>query len=63
MFVKCLQIIDFANKKVNIGYWIGIQYQGKGITTESIKLVVNYVFDELKLEEFRLMFFQITFYL
>ena len=43
--------IDFANKKANIGYWIGIQYQGKGITTESIKLVVNYIFDELKLEE------------
>jgi RimJ/RimL family protein N-acetyltransferase len=43
--------IDYANKKSNIGYWIGKQYQGKGIATECIKLVVNYVFDELKIEE------------
>jgi RimJ/RimL family protein N-acetyltransferase len=43
--------IDYVNKKANLGYWIGKQYQGKGIATECIKLVVNYVFDELKLEE------------
>jgi RimJ/RimL family protein N-acetyltransferase len=43
--------IDYNSKKVNIGYWIGTQYQGKGIATECIKLVVNYVFYELKLEE------------
>lgn len=43
--------IDYVNKKANIGYWIGKQYQGKGIATECIKLVVNYVFDILKLEE------------
>src|ERR671911_2805889 len=43
--------IDYVNKKANIGYWIGKQYQGKGIATECIKLIVNYAFDELKLEE------------
>jgi [ribosomal protein S5]-alanine N-acetyltransferase len=43
--------IDYVNKKANIGYWIGKQYQGKGIATESIKLVVNYAFDVLKLKE------------
>src|SRR5215216_1667817 len=43
--------IDYANKKANIGYWIGKQYQGKDIATECIKLVVNYVFDILKLKE------------
>ncbi len=43
--------IDSVNKKANIGYWIGTQYQGKGIVTECIKLVVNYAFDALKLEE------------
>jgi RimJ/RimL family protein N-acetyltransferase len=40
--------IDYVNKKANIGYWIGKQYQGKGIATECIKLVVNYAFDVLK---------------
>ena len=43
--------IDYVNKKTNIGYWIGKQYQGKGIATECIKLVVNYAFDTLKLDE------------
>jgi ribosomal-protein-alanine N-acetyltransferase len=43
--------IDYVDKKANIGYWIGKHYQGKGIATECIKLVVNYTFDELKLEE------------
>jgi len=43
--------IDYVNKKANIGYWIGKQYQGKGIATECIKLVVNYAFEVLKLEE------------
>ena len=43
--------IDYVNKKAKIGYWIGKQYQGKGIATECVKLVVNYAFDELKLEE------------
>ena len=43
--------IDYVNKKANIGYWIGTQYQGKGIATECIKLVVNYAFDILELEE------------
>lgn len=43
--------IDYIKKKANIGYWIGKQYQGKGIATECIKLVVNYAFDVLELQE------------
>jgi RimJ/RimL family protein N-acetyltransferase len=43
--------IDYITKKANIGYWIGKQYQGKGIATECVKLVVNYAFDVLELEE------------
>ena len=43
--------IDYVNKKGNIGYWIGKQYQDKGITTECIKLVVNYAFDMLEFKE------------
>jgi ribosomal-protein-serine acetyltransferase len=43
--------IDYVNKKADIGYWVGKQYQGQGIATESIELVVNYTFNILKLEE------------
>ena len=41
--------IDYVNKKANIGYWIGKQYQGKGLATECVKLVITYGFDILKL--------------
>jgi RimJ/RimL family protein N-acetyltransferase len=43
--------IDYINQKANIGYWIGKQYQGKGIATECVKLIVNYTFYELDLQE------------
>ena len=43
--------IDYINKKANIGYWIGKHYQGKGIATECVKLVIKYAFDVLKLKE------------
>lgn len=43
--------INYVNRKAKIGYWIGTYYQCKGIATECVKLVVNYVFNELKLEE------------
>jgi RimJ/RimL family protein N-acetyltransferase len=43
--------INYINKKANIGYWIGKQYQSKGIATEFVKLIVNYAFDILELVE------------
>jgi ribosomal-protein-serine acetyltransferase len=43
--------IDYVNKKANIGYWIGQQYQGKGIATECVELVVKYAFDVMELKE------------
>lgn len=32
-----------------IGYYLDQQYNGKGYTTEAVRLVVSYAFDELKL--------------
>ena len=46
-----LKNIDSDNKKANMGYWIGEQYWGNGIATESVKLVINYAFSVLGLEE------------
>jgi RimJ/RimL family protein N-acetyltransferase len=45
--------IDFANKKANVGYWMGKQYQGKGIATECIKLAINYAFNRLEFSKFQ----------
>ena len=46
-----LKNIDYDNKKANLGYWIGEDYWGNGIATESVALVINYAFSVVGLEE------------
>lgn len=41
--------LDTANKKTSIAYWLIEEYQGKGIMTDALKAVIDYVFNELKL--------------
>jgi len=50
-----LEPIDFENKKATLGILIGDkEYWGKGIGTEAVKLLVNWSFDNLGLEEVNL---------
>lgn len=44
-----LKNIDLSNKYASIGYWIGQQYQGKGIMSTSVVALVNYAFREYHL--------------
>lgn len=46
-----LKNIDWLTKTANIGYWIGEKYWGKGIGTECVRLVIDYAFSILGLEE------------
>lgn len=41
--------IDWQNKIAMIGYWLGEEFQGKGIVTEASRLLVCYAFDEFQL--------------
>ncbi len=41
--------IDLQNKIGEIGYWLIETAQGKGIITQSCKVLINFCFDELKL--------------
>lgn len=41
--------LDNAHKKTSIGYWLAEELQGKGIMTDSLKVAINYVFTEMKL--------------
>ncbi len=41
--------IDWQNRSVMIGYWLGEQFQGKGIMTAACRALVNYAFNEFKL--------------
>jgi ribosomal-protein-alanine N-acetyltransferase len=46
-----LKDIDWLTKSANIGYWTGEKYWGKGIGTECVRLVIDYAFSILGLEE------------
>ena len=41
---------DVYRLTAEIGYWIGEQYWGKGITTKAIELITKYGFEDLALE-------------
>ncbi len=42
-FVK----FNWTSRRTEIGYWIDKNYEGKGIITESCKILINYAFEEL----------------
>jgi len=41
--------LDHQNRSCTIGYWIGQEFQGKGITSESTKRLIKYAFNELEM--------------
>lgn len=41
--------IDFNTHTAEVGYWLDFEYQGKGIMTNSCKLLINYAFKTLNL--------------
>jgi ribosomal-protein-serine acetyltransferase len=41
--------IDWVNGKVELGYWIGRAFQGRGIMTDACREVLDYAFRELRL--------------
>jgi len=46
-----LKNVNFDKRKATVGFWIGEQYWGNGIATESVALVFTYGFSILGLEE------------
>lgn len=43
--------IDKENKKTEIGYWLGKEYEGKGLITKSVIELINHAFDKYKLNK------------
>ena len=41
--------IDWANRKTEIGYWLGDEFQGNGIMTKSCQSLISHLFDEVEL--------------
>ncbi len=41
--------IDWQNRNVEIGYWLGADFQGHGIVTKACRRLVDYAFDDYRL--------------
>jgi ribosomal-protein-serine acetyltransferase len=41
--------IDWMNRSVEIGYWLGEEFQGRGIVTKACRTLVDYAFNEYQL--------------
>lgn len=41
--------IDWFNRKTSLGYWLGMEFQGKGLMTKACQALLDYAFHELKL--------------
>ncbi|SDN18974.1 GNAT family N-acetyltransferase [Alkalicoccus daliensis] len=44
-----MHYINWANKETSLGYWLGKDFEGKGIMTKSCKAIVDHCFNELHL--------------
>ncbi|PWV94495.1 ribosomal-protein-serine acetyltransferase [Paenibacillus cellulosilyticus] len=43
--------INQDDRKTEIGYWLGQEFEGRGIITRSIRALINYAFSELHLNK------------
>ncbi len=50
IWMMSLLKFDEKNKNAEIGYWIGEKYWKQGITSEALKLILEFGFKKLKLE-------------
>lgn len=41
--------IDWVNRATSIGYWLGASFQGKGLMTRACRTLINYAFNDLRL--------------
>ncbi len=45
---------DFINKNTEIGYWLSKDFQKRGIMTKSVEVLINKLFEDLKLERIQI---------
>lgn len=49
--VASFNSLNWSNKTAQIGYWLGEEYQGKGIMVRVAKTLTDYAFNELKVNK------------
>lgn len=43
--------VDWNRKSICIGYWLGENYQGKGIMSKALKVFIDYAFNDMELNK------------
>jgi ribosomal-protein-serine acetyltransferase len=43
--------VDWVNRKVEIGYWLGADFQGRGLMTKACTALIEYAFNRLLLNK------------
>jgi len=46
--------LDTTNKLIQMGYWLDKQAQGKGLATRCCRVLINYAFDDLRLNRIQI---------
>ncbi len=46
--------IDEMHKAAKIGYWIGVEFEGRGIATRATELLIHYAFNTLNLHRLQI---------
>lgn len=41
--------IDWSNRMTELGYWVGVEFEGKGLVTKTCRALIDYAFNELGL--------------
>lgn len=54
--IGSISFVDFSEtqKTAEIGYWLSLKYNGKGIMTNAVKVLENYAFDNLGLNRIQI---------
>ncbi len=53
MLVGSVSLMNMAEGRANVGYWLGVDFWGRGLMTEAVTALAEYAFETIGLQELR----------